>query len=467
MPHDLILTPHLDDQRAAQLTRMAKHLDWQLDHPTGTPQPVAQSGLLEQLGTFLWEATRLEVDTVRAALDAAREAERPLRFVVQGEHGQHLPWELLYHPHPELGFVARHPWCVVSRRLRGTGERQPRLMPRPLRLLLFIASPEDLDPERSRLDFEREEELLLYRDGPAPSAWRGGDRRGGGWCLATLLARLEEQRYHAVILSMHGTPARDSQGTEAWGLLFEDARTGRSRSVAGSDLAAQLDRLPRGHRPGLVVLAACRSARAAESAESLSSVAAMLHTVGVERVLGMRLSVLDGAASAFDAELFRRLALGEDVGRAVTLARQAVVEDTWWQAPPGYDRSRGDPWAQWSLPVLLDRTQDGPLVDMDSAATPLSPRSHPTLLIGDGTVHLPERQAFIGRRREKRQYLRAFLEGETRGLLFMGPGGVGKTTLAGLFARDPRRALPRDAPSGLSGAICARHTLRAAAARGV
>jgi hypothetical protein len=35
----------------------------------------------------------------------------------------------------------------------------------------------------------------------------------------------------------------------------------------------------------------------------------------------MRLSVLDGAASAFDAELFRRLASGEDVGRAVTLAR--------------------------------------------------------------------------------------------------------------------------------------------------
>jgi hypothetical protein len=50
MPHDLILTPHLDDQRAAQLTRIAKHLDWQIDHPTGMPQPVAQSGLLESLG---------------------------------------------------------------------------------------------------------------------------------------------------------------------------------------------------------------------------------------------------------------------------------------------------------------------------------------------------------------------------------------------------------------------------------
>jgi CHAT domain len=315
MPHDLLLTPQLDHQRAAQLTRLAKRLDEQLDHPTGVPQPVAQSGLLEQLGTLLWEATRLEADAVRVALDEARDAERPLRLVVQGEQAQHLPWELLYHVHPDLGFVAQHPWCVVTRRLRGTGERQPRRIPRPLRLLLFIAAPEDLDPERSRLDFEREEELLFTAlDRPLVRGEVEIDVAEDG-VLTTLLTRLEEQRYHAMILSMHGTPARNSQGTEEWGLLFEDAHTGRRASVAGSDLATQLDRLPRGHRPGLIILAACRSARAAESAEPLRSVAETLHIMGFERVLGMRLSVLDGAASAFDAELFRRLALGRR-GRA-------------------------------------------------------------------------------------------------------------------------------------------------------
>jgi tetratricopeptide (TPR) repeat protein len=217
--------------------------------------------------------------------------------------------------------------------------------------------------------------------------------------------------------------------------LFEDTRTGYKAPVAGSDLAAQFDRLSRGHRPGLVILAACRSARTDESAEPLSNVAARLHTRGCERVLGMRLSVLDDAVSAFDAVLFKRLARGEDVGRAVTLARQAVAQGTWWQALAGHNGSHGDPWAQWSLPVLLDRTQDGPLVDVHSPVEPPPPRGRPTMLIDDGTIFLPDRKACIGRRWEKRQYLRAFLEGDRRGLLFTGPGGVGKTTLAGLFAR--------------------------------
>ncbi len=147
--------------------------------------------------------------------------------------------------------------------------------------------------------------------------------------------------------------------------------------------------------------------------------------------------------SAFDAELFRRLAQGEDVGRAVTLARQAVAQGTWWQRAAGANGRHGDPWAQWSLPVLLDRTQDGPLVDVDSKTEPLPPWSRPTVLIGDGTLYLPERQTFIGRRREMRQHLRAFLEGERRGLLFTGPGSMGKTTLAGLFARSLMERQPQ------------------------
>ncbi|MGE3539507.1 MAG: tetratricopeptide repeat protein, partial [Candidatus Tectimicrobiota bacterium] len=435
MGQDLLITPVLDPPRLTQLTRLARRLDGQLDHPSGQPQPVTQAHLLEQLGTALWDAAGLKADMLHAALEHASAAEQSLRLLVQGETGQALPWELLYHSHPALGFLAQQPWCVVSRCLKGPELRAPRLLPRPLRVLLCIAAPDDLDPVRARLDFEYEEERLF--SALDRSLTRGEvevDVTEDG-LLATLLARLEAQPYHAVILSMHGTRARNSAGAEEGGLLFEAAGTYGQAPVAGSDLAAAFALLPRGHRPGLTVLAACRSAHASDSSAALQSVAGQLHAGGCERVLGMRLSVLDSAVSVFDAELFRRLAQGEDVGRAVTLARHRVARECWWQAPAGPHNGHSDPWAQWSLPLLLDRTQDGPLVDVTSQAEPLPPWSRPTLLIGDGTLYLPQRQHFIGRRREVRQHLRAFLEGERRALLFTGPGGVGKTTLAGLFAR--------------------------------
>jgi hypothetical protein len=140
VPQDLLLAPQFDQQQAAALSRLAQRLDGQLDHPSGTPQPVDQE-FLTQLGTGLWESVHLEADAVRTAMEDARDAEHPLRLVVQGQAAQHLPWELLYHAHADLGFVAQQPWCVISRRLRSTGERQPRLLPRPLRLLLCIAAP--------------------------------------------------------------------------------------------------------------------------------------------------------------------------------------------------------------------------------------------------------------------------------------------------------------------------------------
>ena len=433
MPHEILISPQLDVTQLKALARQAEQLDRLLENN----QPIAQTGVLEQLGARLWEASGLQPDALLTAIDRALDDKTSVRLTITDATLHQLPWELLYHQHPQLGFVGRHQSCVIVRRFKGSGQHAPTLLPRPFRLLLFISSPEDLPPERGRLDFEKEEELLFTAlDRP----WSKGDLIidvAEDGCVQTLMNRLEEQQYHAVIMSMHGAPARDEHGKSEWGLLFEDQQTGRSAAIAGSMLAQELSKVPQQQYPGLVLLSACRSAKAEESAESITTVAKQLHDQGFERVLGMRLSVIDGAASAFSAELFRRLAQGESVGRAVTLARDKVAEGVWLSdnGTLGKGEVSGDVYAQWTLPVLLDRTADGPLV---AVRTSVIPQPHPPLpltLAGDGTIALPTRSAFVGRRSLLRQHLRPFLDGDTRGLMLTGPGGMGKTTLAALFVR--------------------------------
>ena len=459
MPRDILITPKISSNLETRLNKLANNLDWLLDNPTQGPKPIAQTGILEQIGSDLWEASRLSQQQLLEALEQARDEEKPVRLIISGPAFQHLPWELLYHGHDDLGFLARHPWCVVTRSMKKAEPKSPTLLPKPVRLLLFIASPEDLNSERSRLDFEKEEELLFTAlDEPLARGDVEIDVAEDG-AFQTLYERLERQQYHAVVLSMHGAETQNNKGKSESGLLFEHSETGKSAPMAGSELAAEFERLPRGHRPSLVVLSACRSAKAEESAESLASVTRALHERGFERVLGMRLSVQDKAASVFSTELFRQMAMGEEVGRAVGFARHQVAKGEWIQSGDGTGKGStiGDVFAQWSLPVLFDRTTDGPLVDPKEARKPeRSQFQRPTVLIGDGTIHLPDRRSFIGRRTQIRQHLRAFVDGTSPRIMLTGPGGVGKTTLAGQFAgrffeRQPdARLLGFQAPFDLS-----------------
>ncbi|MBI2877009.1 MAG: tetratricopeptide repeat protein [Candidatus Tectomicrobia bacterium] len=199
MSQEISIAPQIETDRAVFLNRQAAQLNRMLDNPYGGPRPIAQTGILEQIGSLLWEASGLNEKGLLEAIESAREEETPVRLIVTGEAFSHLPWELLYHGHPELGFLGRHPWCVVARRIRGDGKKSPQARPGPFRLLLFISSPEDLDPERSRLDFEREEELLFTAlDGPWARGELDIDVAEDGFAR-TLLDRLERNRYHTLI----------------------------------------------------------------------------------------------------------------------------------------------------------------------------------------------------------------------------------------------------------------------------
>ncbi|MEA3273890.1 MAG: tetratricopeptide repeat protein [Pseudomonadota bacterium] len=429
---ELSITPRWDADSEPALRRAISELDRALEAGEAIKEDA-----LKGIGEQLWRLGGLDAETIAAELDDALDEESPLRVTVAGGEAQQLPWELLYHGDPQIGFLSRHDWSTLARRIRGKGSKAPSRTPRPLRLLLFIAAPDDLDPERARLDYE-EEEALLY--GALDAGITGGEIAldvAEDGVLETLIERLQRRRYHAMILSMHGAMAKDAGGQDEWGLLFEDAVTGRSAPVSGSRLAERLRALPGGHRPALVVLAACRSAHGGEvTGQAIPGVAQALHGGGFERVLGMRLSVSDRAASVFDADLFRRLALGYDLGRAVSLARARMATEGWSGAVrEAAGQVQGDPRAQWTLPVLLERTAGGPLLDRDAPAERIPRAPPPAVLIGDGKIELPAREAFIGRRQILRAHLRPFLQGRARRLLFSGPGGVGKTALAGWFGR--------------------------------
>ncbi len=71
------------------------------------PSPVTGHGLLERIGGSRWQASGLGAKRLVAALGEARADEIPLRLEVSGPDHQQLPWELLFHEHEQLRFLAR------------------------------------------------------------------------------------------------------------------------------------------------------------------------------------------------------------------------------------------------------------------------------------------------------------------------------------------------------------------------
>ncbi len=88
-------------------------------------------------------------------------------------------------------------------------------------------------------------------------------------------------------------------------------------------------------------------------------------------------------------------------------------------------------FGQWCLPMLLSPSPQQALIDWDFEPQQIKTRSVNKSL---STISLPER--FVGRRTEMRQYKNELLNGKIQKLLITGPGGQGKTSLAGKLAFD-------------------------------
>ncbi|MEG5038925.1 MULTISPECIES: tetratricopeptide repeat protein [unclassified Microcoleus] len=235
--------------------------------------------------------------------------------------------------------------------------------------------------------------------------------------------------YHIVHFDGHGEFEADSKtvqtqyGKSGEGVLvFEDA-DGNPEIVTAREIAQYLTdcRVP------IFILNACKSGQAGE--EAFSSVAGQLVKLGAKGVVAMAYSVYAAGAKHFMGRLYGELVRGQDIASAVAAGRKSMSIDKQRPSPKGLL-----PLQDWLVPVLYQQEPCRPF--RPKAATP----SFADLMGESDTeatlaVDLPDVSAygFIGRDYDILCLERAFRQNHV--VLLQGMGGVGKTELAGGFAR--------------------------------
>ncbi|MGK7878086.1 MAG: tetratricopeptide repeat protein [Xenococcaceae cyanobacterium] len=337
-----------------------------------------------------------------------------------------LPWELLYSP--DYQFIA--PLLAgMYRSLSTQAVRAPmgNLPDDKLNILLAIARPygeRDVSFKtiaRSMLEalkpIRRQINLKVLR----PPSFEEFERE---------LNAHKQGFYHIVHFDGHGTFNPQSQGqefqlggeTEQGELVFE--------SLDGSEQVISADRIAQSLancRVPVFILNACKSAQ--EGEEKFSSVATRFIFSGAKGVVAMVYTVHAEAAKQFMGRLYGELVRGMSLSEAVAAARLTVLNHPLRSSP------KGDlPLRDWLVPVLYQQEPHTPFTPKKEAPS-LAELMAQTESPSEETQGLPEEGAFgfVGRDYDILRLERAFRQNYA--VLLKGMGGVGKTQLAGGFAR--------------------------------
>lgn len=275
---------------------------------------------------------------------------RPLRLVLQmdlddGDTARlhALPWECLRPPGVSLPLLLE-PHVSLVRYVSRCGV--PTMPPQPSRLRVLAVSAGVSDDDLARLDLERElrglseadVDLVVARDLPFE---RLGDA-------------LREHRPHVLHFLGHAA-FRTRQGGV---LYFPDG--------AGGSVALEPEALARCLRScsclRLVVLNACVTARADHRAPFAGVATGLIAMAGVPVVVGMQRPISDAAAGRFAAAVYRHLAAGATVDRAVSEGRRLAGSE--WATPVVFSRLPGgrlfaaaqpprSRWTGWAAALAL------------------------------------------------------------------------------------------------------------------
>lgn len=281
----------------------------------------------------------------------------------------------------------------------------------PLRQLVIISNPPDL-PEHKKLDVVKEKRLIKEALKPLIDEGRLVVRWEDEASLERIHDALLDFDPHIIHYTGHGGFDEELGGV----LLLEDG-SDKSQNVSGADLAGRIA----GRDVRLVVLSGCQTAEA-KTTDSFSSVAGALVSKGVPAVIAMQQSIRDDSATTFASRFYKALASGEPVDLSLSEARLSM-------STPGSAGENREPhsFVDWGIPVLITSASDLNLFNLDTAAPPPLPPPQE----GFSKVNLPNPgDIFVGRQIEQRRIARALLGGDARCIMILGPGGIGKSSLA-------------------------------------
>lgn len=372
----------------------------------GSPQ-------LQDLGTRLLTFIEGEEPWLASLIDGSYGA--TLR-IITGHRLQQLPWELLARDGSFLTVDGRAPLLTVRAAGAHTVLPDP-VVPgnRPLRVLFMATSPEGVEPV---LNFEAEESAILQataRTGTDLVVEESGTLEG----LRFLNLDYGNGYFDVLHLTGHATV------TDGRPVFLIENELGEPILATADQLAQAME----GNWPRLVFISGCLTGKAFDDDASVSMGQSIVRA-GAPVVLGWALPVGDNSATELAAELYRALAAGQPVDRAIVEARQHLF------------MQKHSAWHQ--LRVYADRSPFTPLV------TPLRTRGRAQTRIRFAELEFLDprtqmsrvatRSEFIGRRRVIQRCLRTLRSGPEghQALVLHGMSGLGKSSLASrLLERMP------------------------------
>jgi hypothetical protein len=375
----------------------------------------AVNGAVQQFGANLFqtvfagsigEAWRRSLDHLGTGKNA-----KGLRIQLRLSEANELidvPWEYLRDPGPPTQFVLNSNAKSLVRYLELTKPVQVLTVEPPLKILVMISNPTNVDA----LDVEAEWAHLKQALSDLESSRQVVLTRLKKATLSELLDHLQDPNssdYHVFHFIGHGA---FDQATQA-GVLLLEGQDGQAREVSAEKLAAHLQNLP---SLRLAILNACDGARTS-SRDPFAGVAQTLAGLSVPAVVAMQFAISDEVAIVFARTFYRALSFGYPVDTALSQARLAIF------GLAGVE-------LEFGIPVLYMRSSDGKIFDVSGQA--VSPAQG---LVTTGLSNLedpddlvdPKSGFYIERDSDQQMLLAIRKNGVT--ITIKGPSGLGASLL--------------------------------------